>query len=60
MNLLEHYINRVQDETIRKIGDNEYIIATMEVDCYGQKSINKHMFALDEWEQAKKDGYYLA
>ncbi len=61
MNLLEHYINKVinEEKCISPQG-NEYIKATMLVDCYGIKEQTEKLFLPSEWEKAKEQGYYMA
>lgn len=61
MNLLEHYIDEVIKETKRKTTYGTDIIEVeMIIDCYGVKEKTTHRFLHDEWEKAKKDGYYMA
>lgn len=61
MNLLEHYIKEVIKETKRKTQRGTDIVEVeMVVDCYGVTEQTTHWFLPSEWEQAKKDGYYLA
>ncbi|MBO6127552.1 MAG: hypothetical protein J6P79_01490 [Pseudobutyrivibrio sp.] len=61
MNLLEHYIKEVIKETKHKNHlVTDIIEVEMVVDCYGIKEQTTHVFLPSEWEQAKKDGYYMA
>lgn len=61
MNLLEHYIDEIIKETKRKTQYGTDIIEVeMIIDCYGVKEKTTHTFLPDEWEKAKKDGYYMA
>lgn len=61
MNLLEHYIKEVIKETNRKTHRGTDIVEVeMIINCYGVKEQTTHIFLPSEWEQAKKDGYYLA
>jgi hypothetical protein len=61
MNLLEHYIEEIIRETKRKTQYGTDIIEVeMIIDCYGIKEQTTHIFLPDEWEQAKKNGYYMA
>lgn len=60
MNLLEHYIEEIISETKRKTQYGTDIVEVeMVIDCYGAKKHTTHMFLLNEWEQAKKNGYYM-
>lgn len=69
MNLLKHYIKEVYSveditnkfkekvgyspkEPIRKV--------KMRVNCYGREEDTEHTFFLNEWEEAQKQGYYMA
>jgi hypothetical protein len=62
MNLLEHYIVEIISE--QKIQNPEngkgYYRVNAIVDCYGQKEQINRIFLIDEWEQAKAKGYYMA
>jgi hypothetical protein len=61
MNLLEHYIiNIISEEKKISPHGTEYINAKMIVNCYGVEEQVEHLFLPTEWEQTKKDGYYLA
>lgn len=62
MNLLEHYIKEVikVTECKNKTGTQKYLKVNMVCDCYGVTEQTTHWFLPSEWEQAKKDGYYLA
>lgn len=62
MNLLEHYIDEIISE--QKIQNPEngrgYYRVNAIVDCCGQKEQINRLFLIDEWEQAKAKGYYMA
>ena len=61
MNLLEHYIDEIISEV--KIQNpengNGYYRVNVIVDCYGVKQQINRIFLIDEWEKAKKQGYYM-
>ena len=69
MNLLEHYIkeiHNVQDisdkfarETGRKPKEPLYEV-DVTVDCYGVVERKRRIMSKSEFEQAKKQGYFLA
>ena len=62
MNLLEHYIVKVISEE-KVISPTLHLICYRVkaiVDCYGvEEEVNK-LFLANDWEMAKKRGYYLA
>lgn len=62
MNLLEHYIDKIISET--KIQNpengNEYYRVNAIVNCYGNKEQINRLFLIEEWEQAKAQGYYMS
>lgn len=62
MNLLEHYIDEVISEQKIQNPENgrEYYRVNAIVDCYGCKEQINRLFPVDEWEQAKAKGYYMA
>lgn len=62
MNLLEHYIDEVISEQKIQNPENgrEYYRVKAIVDCYGQKEQINRIFTIDEWEQSKVKGYYMA
>ena len=61
MNLLQHYIKEVIKETKRKTPwGTDIVEVEMVVDCYGIKEQTTRIFLSSEWEQVKKDRYYLA
>ena len=61
MNLLEHYIDKIISEVKIQNPENgkEYYRVNAIVDCYGQKEQINQIFLIDEWEKAKKQGYYM-
>ena len=61
MNLLEHYIDKIISEEKVKNPENgnEYYRINAIVDCYGAKEQINCLFMIDEWETAKKQGYYM-
>lgn len=62
MNLLEHYIDEIISEQKIQNPENgrEYYRVNAIVDCYGQKEQINRIFLIDEWEQAKAKGHYMA
>ena len=62
MNLLEHFIVEIISE--QKIQNPKngrgYYRVNVIIDCYGQKEQIDKLFLIDEWEQAKAKGYYMA
>lgn len=61
MNILEHYIDEIISEEKVKNPENgnEYYRVNAIVDCYGAKEQINRLFMIDEWETAKKQGYYM-
>jgi hypothetical protein len=60
MNLLEHYIDEIISvQKIQEYGRDYYRVNAI-VDCYGQKEQIDRLFSINEWEQAKAKGYYMA
>ena len=62
MNLLEHYIDEIISEQKIQNPENRqwYYRVNAIVDCYGQKEQINSLFLINEWEQAKAKGYYMA
>lgn len=69
MNLLEHHIQQVhsvKDATkrfVEKTGQKPkepLLEVKLRVNCYGNESEETKMFFWSEWEEAKKNGYYMA
>ena len=60
MNLLEHYIKKIISEQEVEMFDKTYVVAKLVIDCYGVIEETVTKLPKEEWEQAKKDGYYLA
>lgn len=69
MNLLEHHIQQiysVEDVTkrfVEKTGTQpkeSLLKVKMRVNCYGNKSEETKMFFQSEWEETKRNGYYMA
>ena len=62
MNLLEHYFDEII--SVEKVKNpengNEYYRVNAIVDCYGVKEQINRLFLIDEWEEAKAKGYYMA
>ncbi len=62
MNILEHFIDQIISE--QKVQDpengREYYRVTAIVNCYGQEEKIDKIFPIDEWDQAKSNGYYMA
>ena len=59
MNLLEHYIKEIHSVTESK-AHKDMLIIELTYDCYGYQSTTLHYTTKEEWEQEKKQGYYLA
>lgn len=61
MNILEHYIDEIISEqnVQNPENGNEYYRVNAIVDCYGTKEQINRLFMIDEWEKAKKQGYYM-
>lgn len=61
MNLLEHYIDEIisEEKVQNPENGNEYYRVNAIVDCYGAKKQINRLFLIDEWEKAKKQGYYM-
>lgn len=60
MNLLEHYIVKIiSEEKIQEYGREYYRINAI-VNCYGCEEQINRLFTIDEWEQTKGKGYYMA
>lgn len=62
MNLLEHYIVEIiSEQKIQNPEDGrEYYRVNAIVDCYGCEEQINNLFTIDEWEQVKAKGYYMA
>lgn len=60
MNLLEHYIKEIHEEEILVFEGKTYVKADITVNCHGRVERKKDIFAVSEWEEAKKRGYYMA
>ena len=69
MNLLEHHIQQVhsvKDVTkwfVEKTGQKPkepLLKVKLRVNCYGNESEETKMFFRSEWEEAKRNGYYMA
>lgn len=69
MNLLEHYIKEVYnveditEEFKKKVGRNPVdpmVAVKMRVDCYGVEKDTEEIFRVPQWEEVKKQGYYMA
>jgi hypothetical protein len=62
MNLLEHYIDEILSEQkiLNLKNGREYYRVNAIIDCYGQKEQINQLFLVNEWEQAKVKGYYMA
>jgi hypothetical protein len=59
MNLLENYIVKIiSEDKILKNGD-EYYSVQAEINCYGHKEVINRLLTIEEWEKAKKQGYYM-
>lgn len=61
MNILEHYIDEIisEEKVQNPENGNEYYRVNAIVDCYGCKEQINRLFLIDEWEKAKKQGYYM-
>lgn len=69
MNLLEHYIKEVYsvedisnkfEESVGYPPKEPMRKVRMRVNCYGREEDTEHTFFLSEWEEALKQGYYMA
>lgn len=69
MNLLEHYIKEVySEEDITKEFEEKtgyppcepMVRVKMKIDCYGIEEGVEHVFFITEWEETRKQGYYMA
>lgn len=62
MNLLEHYIVKIISEEKIQNPENgrEYYRINAIVNCYGCEEQINRLFTIDEWEQTKGKGYYMA
>lgn len=62
MNLLEHYIDEIisEQKILNLENGREYYRVNAIIDCYGQKEQINQLFLVNEWEQAKAKGYYMA
>lgn len=61
MNLLEHYVTNItHEEPIEKNG-MLFFRVVCDVDCYGNKEVQKEVFLTgDGYERVKSKGYYFA
>lgn len=69
MNLLEHcikeiyYVKDITEEYIKSVGcepKEPLLEVGIRVDCYGTENSIKKTFFKSNWEEEKKNGYYLA
>lgn len=69
MNLLEHYIKEVYsveditEEFEEKVGRkpvDPMVEVKMRVNCYGREEDTTQIFFRPKWEEAQKQGYYMA
>lgn len=69
MNLLEHYIEEIYyvtditDEYTKNVGKppkEPLLEVGIRVKCYGVEENIKRTFFKSNWEQANKNGYYMA
>lgn len=69
MNLLEHHIQQIysaEDVTkrfVEKTGTQPkepLLKVKLRVNCYGNESEEMKMFFQSEWEEAKRNGYFMA
>ena len=62
MNLLEHFIVEIisEQKILNLENGREYYRVNAIIDCYGQKEQISQLFLVNEWEQAKAKGYYMA
>lgn len=64
MNLLEHYILKVYEETPIKTpsfdrSDREWLKVKFKCCCYGISTIVDDYYPVDEWNEIKERGYYM-
>ncbi len=57
MNILEHYI--IEVKKITEYND-DYIIAEVLCNCWGNKSIVEHFTSKAAWEKELEQGYFMA
>lgn len=65
MNMLEQYIKEVHSvtpytESWMKQYHKDFLMVDLTVNCYGSLSRSERLFSVDEWEEAKEKGYYMA
>lgn len=69
MNLLQHYIKEIYsvedftEEFKRKVGHlpcRPMVKVKMKINCFGREEDTEGTFFIDEWEKAKRQGYYMA
>ena len=62
MNLLEHYILSIESEQIvtNPYNRQKYYRVKAIVDCHGHYQNINRLFSIEEWEEAKKQGYFMA
>jgi hypothetical protein len=63
MNLLEHYIIEVKNINALQMPDHtkdKYIEVEVLCDCWGNKRVVKHITTKAAWEQAMRQGYFMA
>lgn len=63
--MLEQYIKEVHSvtpytESWTKQYGKDFLMVDLTVNCYGSLSRNERLFSVDEWEEAKEKGYYMA
>lgn len=60
MNLLEHYIEEIiSEEEVNHNGEN-FVVAKVKVNCYGNVNVDEHITSKRMWEEEKLQGYYMA
>ena len=61
MNLLEHYVTNITNEEPIEKNGMLFFKVVCDVDCCGNKEIQKEVFlSEDDYAEAKSNGYYLA
>ena len=63
MNLLEHYIKKIL--SVKKVippipVSQDCVTVKMIVNCHGTVAETEMLFFVDEWEDIKKQGFYMA
>ena len=63
MNLLEHYIIEVKNINVLQVPEylnDEYLEVEVLCDCWGNKSVVKHITTRENWIKEMQQGYFIA